>query len=291
MAATARSTWLPERKLLAGQLARPEDLRGHGKLHRPNGSPPPDLGTKNLFYRPINLFGAELDGELDVRQHRLPQERGSGQLFRERAIAHRCGRRPREVPGESLLLLSAGRWQATERLLVTGGIRVEKPQFLDKPPENPSVLANYGRSTSAVPSRATISPRFSFNWDATGDQRNQVRGGLGYFAGTPPFVYLSNAFGNSGLSGYASLTCGGNAGNQGTNATSTIPPAFNAGEHRHSAHVMRSVPACDGGPSSRCNDCGQLQHRYHRSELPLPAVPEDYDGIRSPLRQRTRRHP
>jgi len=41
-------------------------------------------------------------------------------------------------------------------------------------------------------------------------------------------VYLSNAFGNSGLSGYASLTCGGNAGNQGTNATSTIPPPFNA---------------------------------------------------------------
>jgi len=90
------------------------------------------------------------------------------------------------------------------------------------------VLQNYGRSTSAVPSRSTVSPRFSFNWDMTGDQTNQLRGGLGYFTGTPPFVYLSNAFGNSGLSGYASLTCGGNATNQGNNATSTIPPPFNA---------------------------------------------------------------
>jgi hypothetical protein len=98
---------------------------------------------------------------------------------------------------------------------------LERPHFGDTPPENPSVLQNYGRSTAAVPHRSTLSPRFSFNWDATGDQRNQVRGGFGYFAGTPPFVYLSNAFGNSGLSGYASLTCSG------TNATNG-PPRFDA---------------------------------------------------------------
>jgi hypothetical protein len=119
-------------------------------------------------------------------------------------------------------------WNRSERLVINAGVRYEKPRFLDTPPENPSVLQNYGRSTAAVPSRATVSPRFSFNWDITGDQSNQLRGGLGYFTGTPPFVYLSNAFGNSGLSGYASLTCGGNAANQGNNATSTIPPAFNA---------------------------------------------------------------
>src|SRR5688572_5289718 len=100
-------------------------------------------------------------------------------------------------------------WRYSDRLVLTAGLRIEKPQFEDTPPENPSVLANYGRSTSAVPTRRTISPRFSFNWDITGDQRNQLRGGFGYFTGTPPFVYLSNAFGNSGLSGYASLNCSG----------------------------------------------------------------------------------
>lgn len=186
------------------------------------------LGTKNLFYKPINLFGQNSMGSwtfTDTTQLRLGNP-----------VSYSVSAPSPSDPAAGLATFRANMysyylqdaWQTTERLVVTYGLRMERPSFLDKPPENPSVLANYGRSTSAVPSRRTWSPRFSFNWDATGDQRNQVRGGLGYFAGTPPFVYLSNAFGNSGLSGYASLTCGGNAGNQGNNATSTIPPAFNA---------------------------------------------------------------
>ncbi len=186
------------------------------------------FGTKNLFYRPINLFGQNSMGSwtfADTTQFKagnpvsysvsapLPTDPAAG-LVNFRANMY------------SFYVQDA--WQHSERLLISAGVRLEKPRFLDKPPENPSVLQNYGRSTSAVPSRSTISPRFSFNWDMTGDQTNQLRGGLGYFTGTPPFVYLSNAFGNSGLSGYASLTCGGNATNQGTNPTSTIPPPFNA---------------------------------------------------------------
>jgi hypothetical protein len=186
------------------------------------------IGTKNLFYRPINLFGQNSMGSwtfsnLAAFQAGTP-------------VSYSVSAPSPTDPANGLATFRSNlyswyaqdAWQKSERLLITLGLRLEKPSFLDTPPENPSVLQNYGRSTAAVPSRHTWSPRFSFNWDATGDQRNQLRGGLGYFAGTPPFVYLSNAFGNSGLSGYASLTCGGNAGNQANNATSTIPPAFNA---------------------------------------------------------------
>jgi hypothetical protein len=186
------------------------------------------FGTKNLFYRPINLFGQNSMGSwtfADTTQFKLGNP-----------VSYSVSAPLPTDPAAGLVNFRANMysfyvqdaWQHSERLLISAGVRLEKPRFLDKPPENPSVLQNYGRSTSAVPSRSTISPRFSFNWDITGDQTNQLRGGLGYFTGTPPFVYLSNAFGNSGLSGYASLTCGGNATNQGTNATSTIPPAFNA---------------------------------------------------------------
>src|SRR5688500_152143 len=56
----------------------------------------------------------------------------------------------------------------------------------------------------------------------TGDQRNQLRGGIGYFTGTPPFVYLSNASGNYGLSGYATLNCSWCP----TGAQSLPPPSF-----------------------------------------------------------------
>jgi hypothetical protein len=78
-----------------------------------------------------------------------------------------------------------------------------------------------------VPTEAQYSPRFGFNWDVTGDQKNQLRGGIGSFSGPTPFVYLSNAFGNSGLSGYSSITCNG-AALSNTSVTSAGVPAFNA---------------------------------------------------------------
>src|SRR5258708_11945048 len=186
------------------------------------------FGTKNLFYRPINLFGQNSMGSWTFSD--------STQFKAGNPVSYSVSAPLQSDPAAGLVNFRANMysfyvqdaWQHSERLLISPGVRLEKPRFLDKPPENPSVLQNYGRSTSAVPSRSTVSPRFSFNWDMTGDQTNQLRGGLGYFTGTPPFVYLSNAFGNSGLSGYASLTCGGTAANQGNNATSTLPPAFNA---------------------------------------------------------------
>jgi hypothetical protein len=186
------------------------------------------FGTKNLFYRPINLFGQNSMGNWVFSD--------SASFVAGNPVSYQVSAPSPTDPANGLATFRANMysfyvqdsWNHSERLVISAGVRVEKPRFLDTPPENPSVLQNYGRSTAAVPSRRTISPRFSFNWDATGDQSNQLRGGFGYFTGSPPFVYLSNAFGNSGLSGYASLTCSGNAGNQGTNPTSNIPPPFNA---------------------------------------------------------------
>jgi hypothetical protein len=180
------------------------------------------VGTKNLFYRPINLFGQNSMGAwtfADLAAFRA----GTPTSYSVSAPS------PTD-PANGLATFRANMysfyvqdaWRYSDRLVITGGLRMEKPSFKDTPPENPSVLANFGRSTAAVPSRRTISPRFSFNWDMTGDQRNQLRGGIGYFTGTPPFVYLSNAFGNSGLSGYASLNCTGST----TGAQSLLPPPF-----------------------------------------------------------------
>src|SRR5882762_9009965 len=196
------------------------------------------FGTKNLFYRPINLFGQNSMGSWTFAN--------IGAFGAGTPVSYSVSAPLATDPAAGLVNFRANMysfyiqdsWNHSERLVINAGVRYEKPRFLDTPPENPSVLQNYGRSTAAVPSRRTISPRFSFNWDITGDQRNQLRGGLGYFTGTPPFVYLSNAFGNSGLSGYASLTCGGNAGNQGSNATSNIPPAFDA------ANIATPPTAC-----------------------------------------------
>ncbi len=180
------------------------------------------VGMKNLFYRPVNLFGQNSMGAWTFTNLAALQA-GTPSAYSVSAPS------PTD-PANGLATFNANMfsfyvqdaWRYSDRLVLTAGVRIEKPQFEDTPPENPSVLANFGRSTSAVPSKRTISPRFSFNWDMTGDQRNQLRGGIGLFTGTPPFVYLSNAFGNSGLSGYASLNCNGNT----TGAQSLLPPPF-----------------------------------------------------------------
>ncbi|MFN0099103.1 MAG: TonB-dependent receptor domain-containing protein [Gemmatimonadaceae bacterium] len=115
-------------------------------------------------------------------------------------------------------------WNINSRLNVTLGLRYDVPSFADQPPTNPVVLTDFGRNTADVPSgNGTISPRIGFNYDLTGDQRNQLRGGVGLFAGRPAYVWLSNAFQNSGMGGNPLLTC--NAAVAPTlNATTAVTP-------------------------------------------------------------------
>jgi hypothetical protein len=44
-----------------------------------------------------------------------------------------------------------------------------------------------------------ISPRLGFNWTPGGSGKDQVRGGIGVFAGRTPFVWISNEYGNTGI--------------------------------------------------------------------------------------------
>ena len=46
---------------------------------------------------------------------------------------------------------------------------------------------------------AYCSPRMGFNWDVAKDGTTQVRGGTGLFTGKPPFVWISNQIGNTGV--------------------------------------------------------------------------------------------
>ena len=91
----------------------------------------------------------------------------------------------------------------SDRLRLTGGLRVEKPIY-------PALENNYNHQfaelifdnnkyeTDQLPDGSvTFSPRLGFNWDITGDQRFVLRGGTGYFVGRLPFVWLVSAVGNS----------------------------------------------------------------------------------------------
>ena len=167
------------------------------------------LGTHNEFFQFYNVF--------------FPASRGIWS-FTDTA-AFRAGtpnRFERALPGASRPdgpvanfsvqqygLYAQDRWNITPRLAITAGFRIDVP-MMDAPPTNPvldtSVL---NINTGVFPSgNVMLSPRIGFNYDATGDGATYLRGGIGIFSGRPPYVWVSNAYANTGLE-QATLICDG----------------------------------------------------------------------------------
>lgn len=97
------------------------------------------------------------------------------------------------------------KYNATDNLKLTYGIRADYDAFPTSLPANPNVPPlTFQQGIHVDPSvlpknRIQLSPRFGFNWDVNGDQTTQVRGGTGLFAGTVPFVWISNQASNNGV--------------------------------------------------------------------------------------------
>ena len=118
------------------------------------------------------------------------------------------------LPGRSLYQLpvplilgfyAQDRWKISDRLNITAGLRVDLPVFTTKLPENPNVAAETYRDgikidVSKFPNaKPLFSPRLGFNAKLLDNEALQVRGGTGLFAGTPPYVWISNQAGNNGV--------------------------------------------------------------------------------------------
>lgn len=146
-------------------------------------------------------------------------------------------------------------WTVTDRFTLQYGLRVDIPTLGNRPPTNPLFLQQTGINTAVVPSGAPQwSPRVGFNWDATGDQRNQVRGGAGIFVGRPAYVWVGNVFANNGVTGgVQNLTCSG-----------SVPrPPFNT------AAITSPPTACANGLTAQAG--GEIDILDKRLRLPSNA--------------------
>ena len=140
------------------------------------------------------------------------------------------GAKPRaEFSVQQLSFYVQDRLSLSSRFTLTPGLRWDLTRFPDSPGRNPAFetsfqaayttagLGTFTRRTDQIPeSTVLFNPRVGFNWDVTGDQATQVRGGVGLFSGRTPYVWVSNAYGNTGLD-YTRFTCTG---------TTQRPPAF-----------------------------------------------------------------
>jgi hypothetical protein len=111
-----------------------------------------------------------------------------------------------DIAGLQLGFFAQDRWSATDNLVLTAGLRADLPVFnndnytanakVDSLPFRDGIRVNSGNG----PKTSVLwSPRVGFNWDVKGDKTMQVRGGVGIFAGAPPFVYISNQASNNGV--------------------------------------------------------------------------------------------
>lgn len=97
------------------------------------------------------------------------------------------------------------KWRIKNNFTLTYGVRVDVPTFENKFSTNDSLNSLTFRDGQKIDvgrapaTQAIFSPRLGFNWDVKNDKKTQIRGGLGLFAGPPPFVWISNQAGNNGV--------------------------------------------------------------------------------------------
>lgn len=110
-------------------------------------------------------------------------------------------------------------WSASNKLTITGGVRIDRQTTGDKPALNAAaaaptvagsltgttVVRNTGgfglNNSETIDGQELFQPRLGFNYalDAADKKKAQVRGGFGLFQGAAANVWLSNPFSNTGL--------------------------------------------------------------------------------------------
>jgi hypothetical protein len=156
------------------------------------------IGTHNEFFKFKNLFIRDNYGT--YRFSSLANfQAGLAQQFDYSFSATSDPRQAAEFSVHQFGFYAGDTWRVASHLTVNYGLRLDIPTFPDTPNANPAAVANFGYRTDITPSSKLWSPRAGFNWDVKGDSKQQVRGGIGVFSGRPPYVWISNQFGNTGI--------------------------------------------------------------------------------------------
>ncbi|MBI2797025.1 MAG: TonB-dependent receptor [Gemmatimonadetes bacterium] len=107
-------------------------------------------------------------------------------------------------------LYAQDEWQINPKLFMTYGIRMDGVKAPDRPQNNPTLTAlfPYLNVSNLPTAAANFSPRVGITWDPDGDGRQLVRFSTAFIYGRNPYVTLSNAFVNNGIS-QSAISCSG----------------------------------------------------------------------------------
>ncbi len=98
------------------------------------------------------------------------------------------------------------KWDMSTAFQLTYGARLDVPFYFNKISYNDAFNAteywaqSHGVTVGRRPaSNAMFSPRLGFRWYLAKDHSSMLRGGVGFFNGRAPFVWLENAWANTGM--------------------------------------------------------------------------------------------
>ena len=196
------------------------------------------LGTQNYFKSFENGFAPDYNGY--YRFNNLTDFYASANdpsvkrasLQRLRYSATKDGSFPfANINAKEIGVFAQDKWRVKPNFTLTYGIRADLPTFQNDFSTNDSLKALTFRDGQKIdvglkpPTKILISPRLGFNWDIANDKKTQVRGGIGLFAGPPPFVWVSNQASNNGVQFGSFQTGNGSSNNIGVG----FSPDVNAG--------------------------------------------------------------
>lgn len=163
------------------------------------------FGTHNEYYDIYNAFIGQAYGDYQFASIE-DWEAGLAQSFTHQYSRTDNPREGAEFRALQLGLYAQDEFQASDKLKITAGIRLDVPIYLDEPLENEDFnnseigVALTGQKNNELPSPALMfSPRVGFNYDLSGDRRTQLRGGTGIFTSRFPFVWVGGAFTQNGV--------------------------------------------------------------------------------------------
>jgi len=190
----------------------------------PMGSHLITVGTHNEFFHFFNVFFPASYGVWSFKDTTALK---AGTPFRyEIALPVRAGGPNADFHVQQLGGYFQDVYSPRPGLTVTLGLRLDVP-FMDKPPANNALEISVLRvnTRNSPTGNALWSPRVGFNYDVKGDQSTIVRGGVGIFSGRPPYVWVSNAYSNTGLE-QRTLVCDGSFSTAAPGGTTDTVPRF-----------------------------------------------------------------
>lgn len=175
------------------------------------------IGTHNEFYHIYNLFIRQAFGSYDYLSLQdfyddaTPNDYAVSYSLVDDVVGDGSAAAA-DFNAMQLAVYGQDKYQASEKLSVTAGIRFDLPVYMTDPFVdtyfNDTAAANIeaegydlgGAQAGQMPGASLLfSPRVGFNYDVMGDQTFQIRGGIGIFTSRIPWVWPAGAYTNSGV--------------------------------------------------------------------------------------------